>query len=255
MAQWPDDARTRDPEMHDESVRSIRGGGGPDLDAEEIVWSSQALLEQMTEEPEAVLEALDPAEQARVVVELRALADRSAGVRNETGLLHVADDIHRLVEETPALKALLLPKEMDVVEEQNERTYTLGIHEEATSSETEYVQERELQVLNEVLVNCHKTLKQKMQESLEENSEDAPLDREPGDQRHGRRSGKWASLDRHLLRSPRSGGTSRRGAGPGALQGALPVASCGPRGYRCPQRVVPPERRDDPEPPGTGRRT
>ena len=144
------------------------------MDAEEIVWSSQALLEQMTEEPEAVLEALDPAEQARVVVELRALADRSAGVRNETGLLHVADGIHRLVEETPALKALLLPKEMDVVEEQNERTYTLGIHEEATSSETEYVQERELQVLNEVLVNCHKTLKQKMQESLEENSEDAP---------------------------------------------------------------------------------
>jgi hypothetical protein len=143
------------------------------LDAEEMVWSSQALLEQMTEEPEAVLEALDPAEQARVVAELRALAGRSAGVRDEAGLLHVADDIHRLVEETPALKALLLPKEMDVAKAQNKRTYTLQVHEEATSPETEYVQERESQITN-TLVECYETLEAKMRESFEGESEDAP---------------------------------------------------------------------------------
>ena len=66
------------------------------------------LLERMAEEPRTVLETLNPTEQERVITELGVLAERAAGVQAEADLLYVADAVHRMVEETPALGVLLL---------------------------------------------------------------------------------------------------------------------------------------------------
>jgi hypothetical protein len=83
------------------------------MSVDEAVRNSQALLEQISGQPEAVLAALDPGERVRVVDELSALAERASGVQAEADLLYVAEAVHGLIEETPALAALLLPTETE----------------------------------------------------------------------------------------------------------------------------------------------
>lgn len=142
------------------------------MDVEETVRDSQVLLEQMTEEPEAVLEALQPAERTEVVTELRALSGRAAEVQTEAELVEVADAVHRLVEETPALAALLLPKEMDVTrarKRRKTRKITVDQHEAAYSKDL-HAQEHAARIRNRV-VECRGQLEQALQSFAEAKSE------------------------------------------------------------------------------------
>lgn len=71
---------------------------------ERKIEQSQTLLEQMTREPEKVLEALGPSERDLVLDELRVLAHRAATARKGSELLSLAEDVLRLVADRPALK-------------------------------------------------------------------------------------------------------------------------------------------------------
>jgi hypothetical protein len=161
LSSLSDEVVRRIGEMHDESVR-----GGLAMDAAESVRDSQVLLEQLIEEPEAVLEALDTEEQARLVAELGTLDYRAAEVRTEADLLYVADAIHRLIEETPTLAALLLPQGIDMEAAQNQRKITTDYHE-ATSSRGRYVQEHAAQIRNHV-VACRRRLEQTLERIAQE---------------------------------------------------------------------------------------
>ena len=70
---------------------------------ERKIEKCQGLLEDMTQEPEEVLKALEPSERGLVLDELRALADRAAAARKGSELAALADDVIRLVTDRPAL--------------------------------------------------------------------------------------------------------------------------------------------------------
>lgn len=90
------------------------------MDDTTVVRDSQVMLEQMAEEPEAVLEALGPTEGRAVLVRLRELSGQAAGVNTGAELLELADAVHRLVEQTPALADLLLEQGAGAT---NQRTF------------------------------------------------------------------------------------------------------------------------------------
>jgi hypothetical protein len=98
------------------------GVGNLAVDIEKAVRGSIRLLERMAEDPNAVLKALDPEEQDRVMTELRMLADWSTRVRNEADLRNLTDAVHCLIEETPALTAFLSSREGGVTAVQKRRT-------------------------------------------------------------------------------------------------------------------------------------
>jgi hypothetical protein len=77
------------------------------MSADEMVRSSLTLLEQMIEEPEAVLEALGPANRNKINTQLSELANQATEVRTEGELMDVAGGFHRLIGETPELANLL----------------------------------------------------------------------------------------------------------------------------------------------------
>jgi hypothetical protein len=154
-------------EAYEENVESIRGGLVVDKDR--MVSDSLILLEQMAENPEEVVEALAPAERESIVDILRALEGQSAGVRDEAELLALADAVNRLVEETPALAALLLPEEMDVGAVQEERKITLEDYG-ADAPESQYVQEYAPQIRNHI-VECRQELERQLHELFPEERE------------------------------------------------------------------------------------
>ncbi len=142
------------------------------MDVEETVRDSQVLLEQMTEEPEAVLEALQPAERTEVVAELHTLSERAARVQTEAELMEVADAVHRLVEETPALAALLLPREIGatrVPKRRKTRKITVDNHKAAYSKDL-HAQEHAARIRNRV-VECRGQLEQALRSFAEAKSE------------------------------------------------------------------------------------
>lgn len=135
------------------------------MNTSEMVRDSQALLEQMSAEPEAVLEALDPAERSRVLKELRVLAEQTSEVEAEADLLYVADEVHRFVEETPALATLLLPSDMRVTAAQ-ERPKTRKITadlDEKLYRKSRYAQEQAVQIRNRV-VECRARLERALRD-------------------------------------------------------------------------------------------
>ena len=130
------------------------------MNAEDSVRASMTLLEHMSEEPRTVLEALNPTEQERVITELGVLAEQAAGVQAEADLLYVADSVHRLVEEIPALGVLLLPDEMRVnaAQEQGPRTRKITkTYDERAYRKSRHAQERAAQIRNRV-VECRQRL-------------------------------------------------------------------------------------------------
>jgi hypothetical protein len=70
---------------------------------ERKIEKSQRLLEDMTQEPEKVIEALAPSERDLALDELNALADRAGAARKGSELVTLADDVIRLVTDRPAL--------------------------------------------------------------------------------------------------------------------------------------------------------
>jgi hypothetical protein len=155
-----EDMVTRIDGAHNESMENTRGGSA--MSAAKEVQDSLVLLQQLTRYSKRVLSKLDQAERDKVREELRALDDQTAGVSSEAELLDVADAVHRLVEETPALKTLLLPEEMDVEAAQEERRITLEDYG-ANPPESRYVQEYAPQIRNHI-VECRQELERQLQE-------------------------------------------------------------------------------------------
>ncbi|MDP9352173.1 MAG: hypothetical protein M3P51_11600 [Chloroflexota bacterium] len=91
------------------------------MSTRELVREAGIFLEQMAEEPQMVMEALEPAERTDVVVTLQQIVDQADEVRTEAELLDFANSIYTLVEEVPGLRGMLLPEEMDVREARAQR--------------------------------------------------------------------------------------------------------------------------------------
>lgn len=136
------------------------------MNVEETVHASMMLLEHMSEDPRAVLEALTPTEQQRVMTELGVLAERAAGVQAEADLLYVADAVQRLLEEIPALGVLLLPDEMRVNAAQEQRPRTRKItatYDQTAYRKSRHAQERAAQIRNRV-IECRQRLEKALRE-------------------------------------------------------------------------------------------
>ena len=134
------------------------------MDTEKTVRESMAMLERMSEAPETVLEALDPAHRDRVITRLGVLADRAAGVQAEADLMYVAGAVRRLVEETPALAAWLMPGETGEAAQAGprRRKITFG-YDQAAYRKSRYAQEQAAQIRNHV-VECRARLESALQE-------------------------------------------------------------------------------------------
>jgi hypothetical protein len=133
------------------------------VDTYQAVQNSIELLQRMSENPKAVLEALDPAGRNRVMTELSLLAEHSAGVEDEADLLYVTDALHRLPKETPALAKLLFPRNEEVTSPQERRTTrTITIDDiKVAYDKNLYAQEHAAEIHNHV-VRCRKVLQQSL---------------------------------------------------------------------------------------------
>ena len=98
---------------------------------ERIVDDAEQLLGWICDYPNQALAPLDPAGREALLVALDRLSRQAADVQGEAGLLELADAIQRLVEETPALRNLLLPEGMDVPAAQSQRAVTRKDHQKA----------------------------------------------------------------------------------------------------------------------------
>jgi len=136
------------------------------MDATQMVEDARILLEQMSESPDTVLTSLDQAEQSTVIAALAGLADRAAAVQTEAELLTVAEAMHRLVEDTPALRALLLPSEEEVAAARAQRTITLADHR-ATTNTNAHVHAHAAQIRN-TMVECRQRLEQALREQTQQ---------------------------------------------------------------------------------------
>jgi hypothetical protein len=136
------------------------------MSANEMVQSSLTLLEQMIEEPEAVLQALGPADRNKINTQLSELADQATVVRTEGELMGVAGGFHRLIGETPELANLLqsngfgsrgAPKRRptrSISEEQHRNAYC----------KSQYVREHAARLRNR-MVECREVLESVLRES------------------------------------------------------------------------------------------
>ena len=149
--------------------RVERARGGLAVDTEKMMSDSLILLEQMTENPKDVLRELTPKQRVKVIAALRDMETQGAEAQSRAELMTLADAVTSLVEETPALAALLLPEEMDLEAAQVERRITL---EEfgANHPESRYVQEYAPQIRNHI-VECRQELERQLQELFPEDQE------------------------------------------------------------------------------------
>lgn len=144
------------------------------MGVEETVQDSELLLKQMTEKPEAAVEALNLEERVRVVSKLHELTGEAVKVSSEADLLYVANSVWRLVEETPGLADRLLQQDDCATEARNShkrRGVSRAYHEAAMGEERRYVQKRAAQIRNHI-VECHKELMQALRETTERQSAD-----------------------------------------------------------------------------------
>lgn len=131
------------------------------MNTQQSVEEALILLEQMSEDPNEILQVLDEAEQSAVMKDLDVLSERAATIQDGADLLSLVDAIYRLVEDRPGLEALLLPEGTDVEEEQFQRTVTLG-DQQATMELNAYAQQRAPQIHNAV-IECRAQLKAALQ--------------------------------------------------------------------------------------------
>jgi hypothetical protein len=135
------------------------------MSAEQSVEEVQILLDQMSQYPDEILQIIGEEEQSEIIRELDMLAQRFATIRSGAGLLSLADAIHRLAEDRPKLRALLLPLGIDVAEQRSQRTVTLADQLVTTGLNT-YAQERAPQICNAV-IRCRTQLEAALQENAE----------------------------------------------------------------------------------------
>jgi hypothetical protein len=135
------------------------------MNAQQSVEEALILLEQMSEDPNEILKVLNEAEQSAVMQDLNVLAEQAATIQSGADLLSLVDTIHRLVEDRPGLKALLLPEGIDVEQEQSQRTVTLG-DQQVTTELDAYAQQRAPQIHNTV-IECRTQLEAALQKKVE----------------------------------------------------------------------------------------
>jgi len=134
------------------------------MSTEKFMRNVEILLEQMIEEPEAVLEALDPSAQQQFITTLGQLADRATHVDTDADLINLSYDIYALVEGIPELRDLLLPSAVHTETVHKQRKVTLADHQ-ATSVQNQYTQAYAPQVINSVL-ECRQKLEQRLCASI-----------------------------------------------------------------------------------------
>lgn len=118
------------------------------MNAKEMVKGSLILLKQMNKHRDEVLAELDPGDRRRVAAKLRDLEKQATEVDNEAELLALANEVHLLVETTPALVALFL-EETDIEKEQEKRTVLME-HSES-SPEALHVLDSKPFMVNEMI--------------------------------------------------------------------------------------------------------
>jgi hypothetical protein len=114
------------------------------------------LLDQISEYPNEVMQALDNPEKFAIVKELDALAERAAGIQSSGDLLGLFDAVYNLTIGRAALKALLLPAGDYADEEQLQRRVTLE-DQQLTTELNDYAQQVAPQIRNNV-VECREKL-------------------------------------------------------------------------------------------------
>jgi hypothetical protein len=135
------------------------------MNAQQSVEEALILLEQISEDPNEILQVLDEAEQLAMMKNLDILAKRAAIIQSGADLLSLVDAIYRLVESRPGLKALLLPEGTDVEEEQTQRTVNMG-DQQATMELNAYAQQRAPQIHN-TIITCRTQLEAALQKKVE----------------------------------------------------------------------------------------
>lgn len=118
------------------------------MNAREMVKGSLILLKQMNKHRGEVQTELDPGDRKRVAAKLHDLGKQATEIDDEADLLALADEVHRLVETTPALATLFLPEETDIETEQEKRTILME-HSEP-SPEALHVQTHKALIDNEI---------------------------------------------------------------------------------------------------------
>ena len=93
----------------------------------QIMKQAIDLLEQISEDPDYFAQEIGPIDGALVVQTLSALFQQTATIQTETQLLMLCDTIHKLVEEVPALRELLLAPQTNVTETQEYRAVTIKL--------------------------------------------------------------------------------------------------------------------------------
>ncbi len=141
------------------------------MDTEQAIQSTIRVLQRLSENPQAVLEVLDPPERDRVMADLSVLAERSARMEGEAYLLYVTDALHRLLRETPALAELLLPRKGEITSAQERpTTRKVSFKQDRDAYEKyetmRYARSRATEIRNHV-VTVHREL-QMLREPLEE---------------------------------------------------------------------------------------
>jgi hypothetical protein len=135
------------------------------MNVQQNVEEARILLEQISEDPNEILQVLDEAEQLAIMQDLDALASRAATIQSGADLLSLVDAIHCLVEDRPGLKALLLPVGTDVAQEPAQRTVTMG-DQQATMELNAYAQQRAPQIHN-TIITCRTHLEATLQKQVE----------------------------------------------------------------------------------------
>jgi CHAT domain-containing protein/tetratricopeptide (TPR) repeat protein len=125
--------------------------GGKLMNVERQVEGALILLAQMSEYPNEVLKELkNETERDAVLTALEALAEQAIAAQSDADLQNLTNAIYRLVKSQPGLKALLLPEEAEVAEEEAQREVTLADHLAATGQLT-YAQTYAPQIRNAVI--------------------------------------------------------------------------------------------------------
>lgn len=148
---------------HVDTVQARATQGGRPMNAQQSIEGALILLEQMTEDPNEVLQVLDTAEQSTVMQELGALAERAESIQSGADLLKLADAIHRLIEDRPGLRALLLSEGTDVERERALRTVTIA-DQQAKADLNVYAQQRAPLIRNTV-IECRAQLEAALQKT------------------------------------------------------------------------------------------
>jgi hypothetical protein len=99
-----------------EEVGALHGSGsrgGLAVDADDVVRNAEAMLGKLNRRRDRVLAQLDEEGLTPLARQLDDLVMRATEVQTQGDLIDLARAIHELVEETPALRALLLPTGWD----------------------------------------------------------------------------------------------------------------------------------------------